>query len=145
MPLRPVDIELRVRYAETDQMGVVHHSVHFVWFEMGRTEYCRAAGFSYAEMEKSTGVFIVVAEARCRYRSPAAYDDRIQVRTWPTEIAPRVIRFEYEVRHLDSGRLVATGETFHVPVNSSGRPVPMPPAHLAQLQAFAGSDTPAGG
>ena len=55
MPPRPVDIELRVRYAETDQMGVVHHSVHLVWFEMGRTEYCRAAGFSYAEMEKSTG------------------------------------------------------------------------------------------
>ncbi len=145
MPSRPVDIELRVRYAETDQMGVVHHSVHFVWFEMGRTEYCRAAGFSYAEMEKSTGIFIVVAEAHCRYRSPASYDDRLQVRTWPAEISHRMIRFEYEIRHLDSGRLVATGETRHVPVNSGGRPVPMPPAHLAQLQAFAGADTPAGG
>jgi acyl-CoA thioester hydrolase len=145
MTTRPVDIELRVRYAETDQMGVVHHSVHLVWFEMGRTEYCRAAGFSYAEMEKSTRTYMVVAEVRCRYRSPAAYDDRIQVRTWVAAVSPRVIRFEYEIRHLDSGRLIATGETVHVPVNAQSRPVPLPPAYLTQLLDFAGDSVGTGG
>src|SRR5579863_2716707 len=72
---------LRVRYAETDQMGVVYHANYLIWFEIGRTDYCRKHGFAYREMEKQDGLYIMVAEARCRYKAPARYDDEILVRT----------------------------------------------------------------
>ena len=76
-----LETEIRVRYAETDKMGIVHHSNYYVWFELGRSEYCRKLGFSYLEMEEKEGAFMVVAESQCRYKSPAFYEDVLIIRT----------------------------------------------------------------
>lgn len=76
------EVRFRVRYAETDQMGVVYYANYLVWMEVGRVELCRACGFNYREMEEQAGVFLAVAEATCRYASPARYDDEVTVRTW---------------------------------------------------------------
>ena len=77
------DTTLRVRYAETDQMGIVYYANYFVWFEIGRTDVCRQHGFAYKDMEKEDGLYIMVAESRCRYKAPAHYDDEILLRTSP--------------------------------------------------------------
>ncbi|MFL6373974.1 MAG: acyl-CoA thioesterase [Pyrinomonadaceae bacterium] len=106
------ETEVRVRYAETDQMGIVHHSNYLIWFESGRSDLCRQKGFSYKQMEEENAL-LVVAEARVRYKSPAHYDDLLTIRTKVSEIRSRSIRFIYEVyRHSDS-TLLAEGETLH--------------------------------
>ena len=97
------ETEVRVRYAETDQMGIVHHSNYLVWFEAGRSDLCRQKGFSYKEMEEQGDSLLVVAETYCRYKSPAYYEDVLLIRTKVGEIRSRSIRFIYEV----SGRLTA--------------------------------------
>ena len=131
-----VDIDLRVRYAETDRKGVAHHSVHLVWFEMGRTEFCRAAGFSYADLERLENIYLVVAEARCRYKAPVTYDDPIRVRTRLDPVSARLLRFRYEVFHLGPDRLVAEGETTHVPVDRAGRRTTVPAPYATMLAAW---------
>jgi len=88
---------LQVRYAETDQMGVVYYANYMIWFEIGRTDFCRQHGFAYREMEQQGGLYIMVAEARCRYKAPARYDDEILVRTCLKAIRRRVLIFGYEV------------------------------------------------
>jgi len=108
------DTEVRVRYAETDQMGIVHHANYLVWFESARSEFCRAKGFSYKEMEEVDGSFIVVAESYCRYKSPAHYDDVLIVRTRVDEIRSRSMRFMYEVLRPADETLIAEGETLHL-------------------------------
>ena len=90
---------LRVRYAETDKMGIVYYANYLVWFEIGRTDYCRARGFSYRDMEQSEDAFLVVAEAYCRYKAPAYYDDELIVRTHITELRKRSLRFVRWPRH----------------------------------------------
>ena len=117
---------LRVRYAETDKMGVVYHANYLVWFEIGRTEYCRARGFSYRDMEESENAFLVVAESYCRYKAPAYYDDVLVVRTHVTELRRRSLRFGYEIIREADGVIIAEGETGHVVTDGTGRVRSMP-------------------
>jgi len=117
---------LRVRYAETDQMGVVYYANFFVWFELGRVELFRQLGFSYKEMEERDNSYIMVAEARCTYRRPARYDEMIRVRTRVAELRSRSIRFEYELVNDANSELLATGETSHVVCDRTGRPKVLP-------------------
>src|SRR5580658_4845472 len=91
-----VDTTLRVRYSETDQMGIVYHANYLVWMEVGRVEYCRASGISYRDMERD-GILLAVVEASCRYLSPALYDDEVTVRSWVTAAHPRMLHFAYEM------------------------------------------------
>ncbi len=127
-----VDIRVRVRYAETDQMGVVYYSNHFVWFELGRTEYFRKRGFVYKDLEEREGCYATVAEARCRYHAPARYDDLVTIRTWLKAARGRVIHFEYEVRG-ENGTRIATGETLHVITDRNGRPRSLPEKYVQGL------------
>ncbi len=117
---------IRVRYAETDQMGVVYYGNYFTWFEVGRVELCRHLGFEYKRMEAEDDSFIVVAEAQCRYKRPARFDDVLVIRTRVTESQRRTVRFSYEVLNKASGDLIATGETLHVICDHLGRPKSLP-------------------
>ena len=117
---------VRVRYAETDQMGFVYYANFFVWFEVGRVELLRQMGFHYKEMEKADDCHIVVAEAHCRYLRPARYDDLLRIRTRIAEARSRTIRFAYDVLHDATGERLATGETTHVVCNRRGRPKSLP-------------------
>jgi acyl-CoA thioester hydrolase len=126
---------VRVRYAETDQMGVVYHGNYFTWFEVGRVELCRQLGFEYKRMETEDDSFIVVAEARCRYKKPARFDDVLLIRTRVTQSQRRTLRFGYEIFHQDSGDLLATGETMHVICDSRGRPKSLPEKYRAYFPA----------
>jgi acyl-CoA thioester hydrolase len=117
---------VRVRYAETDQMGVAYHGNYFAWFEIGRVELCRHLGFEYKRMETEDDSFIVVAEAYCRYKRPARFDDILAIRTRLTESQRRTVRFGYEIVDQASGEMVATGETLHVICDSQGRPKSLP-------------------
>jgi acyl-CoA thioester hydrolase len=120
------ETSVRVRYAETDRMGVVYYANFFVWFEVGRVELCREMGFAYKQMELEDDSYIVVAEAHCRYHRPAYFDDELRIRTRVTEARSRTIRFGYEVRREASGELLATGETVHVICDAKGRPKALP-------------------
>ena len=114
-PDRPVaEARIRVRYAETDQMGVVYYANYLVWMEVARMEWCRAQGVDYGLMEREDGVALAVAEASCRYRSPARFDEEVAIRVWVEEANSRMVTFQYEMRVAEGGRLVATGETRHV-------------------------------
>ncbi len=115
------DLEVRVRYAETDQMGVAHHASYFVWFEAGRTEFIRERGRSYAQIEEE-GWRLVVVEAACRYRHPARYDDVLTVRTRLRALRAATFEFEYEVIRKTDGELLADGFTVHAAVDPTGRP-----------------------
>jgi acyl-CoA thioester hydrolase len=108
------ETEIRVRYAETDQMGIVHHANYLIWFEAGRSEFCRAKGFSYKDMEEEDDALLVVAESYCRYKAPALYEDVLLVRTKVGEMRSRSLRFIYEVVRPADGTLIAEGETLHL-------------------------------
>lgn len=125
-PMPWASTNLRVRYSETDQMGVVYHANYLVWFEIGRTDFCRQLGFVYREMEKEDGLYIMVAEVRCRYKAPARYDDEILVRTCLRSVRNRVLVFGYEVYRQPSEELLAEGETVHVVTDREGRPRALP-------------------
>lgn len=124
---------LRVRYSETDKMGVVYHANYLVWFEIGRTEFCRARGFSYREMEENENFFLVVAESYCRYKAPAYYDDELAVRTHITELRRRSLRFGYEIIRVADGTVIAEGETGHVVTDANGRVRSLPPGFAELL------------
>lgn len=126
---------LRVRYAETDKMGIVYYANYLVWFEIGRTEYCRARGFSYRDMEESDDAFLVVAESYCRYKAPAYYDDELLIRTHITELRKRSLRFGYEILRVSDGQIIAEGETGHVVSNSEGRVRSFPEGYAQRLLA----------
>jgi acyl-CoA thioester hydrolase len=126
---------VRVRYSETDKMGVVYHANYLVWFEIGRTEYCRARGFSYRDMEELDNAFLVVAESYCRYKSPAFYDDEIVVRTRVNEMRKRSLRFGYEIYRLEDGKVLAEGETTHVVTDGNNRVRSFPPEYGEMLLA----------
>ncbi len=134
-PGRRVESALRVRYAETDRMGIVYHANYLVWFEIGRTEYCRAAGLPYREMEER-GVLILVTGVECRYRRSARYDDAIVVRAWMPELAARGVTFEYEIADAQGG-ILADGLSRHVFAGPDGRPRRAPEAIVRQLAEFA--------
>jgi acyl-CoA thioester hydrolase len=126
-----VETQVRVRYAETDQMGIVHHANYLVWMEVGRVEYCRATGSRYRDLEIDDGILLTVAEASCRYASPAMFDDEVTVRTWIAEAHPRVLRFAYELVETASGRRLATGATKHVFCGTDRKPRKLPEKHRA--------------
>ncbi len=122
---------LRVRYAETDRMGVVYHANYLIWFEVGRTEWLRATGWSYREMEDEH-LTLPVIEAHCVYRQPARYDDELEIRTAATLVSPARIRFDYEVMRAGD-TLAASGYTVHATLDSHGRPRRVPPRVLEML------------
>lgn len=136
--MKTVETRLRVRYSETDRMGIVYHGHYIAWFEIGRTEYCRAAGVPYRALEDS-GLLILVTAVECKYRRSARYDDEVRVATSLSELASRGLAFAYEV--FDSGaRLLARGATRHVFADSAGKPVRAPAAVIETLSAFRASD-----
>ena len=120
------DTVIRVRYSETDKMGIVYYANYFVYFEIGRVEYMRERGVDYRRMELEDDTFIVVGEAKCRYQSPARYDDPLRIRTRVISARSRKIHFGYEVLHDVTGDLLATGETVHFVCNGKGRPKQLP-------------------
>jgi acyl-CoA thioester hydrolase len=120
------DHVVRVRYAETDNMGVVYYANYYIYFEIGRVEYMRNLGIDYRQMELQDNSFIVVVESRCRYLHPARYDDPLRIRTRVVSVRRRTIRFDYEILHNETGELLAAGETTHVVCDSNGRPKALP-------------------
>jgi acyl-CoA thioester hydrolase len=115
----------RVRYAETDQMGVVHHGVYAIWFEAGRTAFSRAVGFPYAEWER-LGVLLMVSDLSCRFRKAARYDEEVTVWVRVAEAARRRVVFSYRVTN-EAGELLAEGETRHLVVDkATGHPIVLP-------------------
>ena len=120
-----IDCEVRVRYAETDKMGVAYYANYLVWFEVGRAELCRRKGFSYAELE-ALGYLLVVTDVSCRYRSSARYDEEVVVRTRLKEINKRMITFGYQLLRKGSEDLIAEGETRHLSIGPGGKPKSLP-------------------
>lgn len=129
-----VTSEVRVRYKETDRMGVVYHSNFLVWFEVGRVEFLRALGSNYREMEEG-GVFFPVLEVSCKYHQPARFDDRIEIRTRAERIRWARLRFRYEVLRAEDGALLAEGWTMHAATDSGGTPHRLPEAVLDRIDA----------
>jgi acyl-CoA thioester hydrolase len=134
MSHRAHETTLRVRYAETDRMGVVYYANYQVWFEVGRNELMRAAGYPYTRLE-TAGVSLPITSGEYRLVAPARYDDEIRVVTRILEVKTRRVVFGYEVRRGDE--LLATGSTTHVPVAPDGRVVTLPPEARAALSSFA--------
>jgi len=125
------ETEIRVRYAETDKMGIVHHSNYLIWFEAGRSDLCRARGFSYKEMEEQDGCHIAVVDARCRYKAPARYDDEVIVRTQLKNLRESLVHFAYDLLRAGDGLLLAEGETTHVVIDREMRKTAIPGKYLA--------------
>jgi acyl-CoA thioester hydrolase len=117
---------VRVRYADTDRMGVVYYANYLVWFEVGRTEWLRETGWSYREMEQD-GVSLPVIEAHCEYRRPARYDDEVEIATRATLVTPVRIRFDYEVWRAGEDSPSSVGHTVHAALDPNGRPCRLPP------------------
>lgn len=126
---------IRVRYAETDQMGVVYHSNYFIWFEVGRVDLLRQLGFTYREMEQEDGCYIAVVDARCRFKAPARYDDEIVVRTHLKNVRESLIHFGYEAVREGDGTLLAEGETTHIVTDASMRKRELPSKYMAVFKA----------
>lgn len=122
---------IRVRYAETDAMGIVHHTAYIVWFEVGRSEWMRQRGSSYAAFEAS-GYLLPVSEVGARYLMPARYDEMVVIRTWVAELKSRKLRFNYEIVRQSNGELLVTGFTTHIVTDHSGR-VKTFPAEVRKL------------
>jgi acyl-CoA thioester hydrolase len=131
------DASVRVRYAETDQMGVVYHANYLIWFEVGRVELMRALGFEYKLMETEDDCFIVVAEASCRYLSPARYDELLRVRTRIAEAGNRIVRYSYQLLRDSDDQILATGATTHVICGKDGKPKQLPQKYQEKFRALA--------
>lgn len=117
--------ELRVRYAETDRMGVVYHANYLAWCEVGRTDFIRAGGMSYRAMEEA-GVALAVADATLRYHAPARYDDVVHVATTLTEVRSRTVTFEYLITRADDAARLVSATTRLVSVDAEGRTAALP-------------------
>jgi acyl-CoA thioester hydrolase len=131
------DALIRVRYAETDQMGVVYHANYLIWFEVGRVELMRALGFEYKRMETEDDCFIVVAGVSCRYLHPARYDELLRVRTRISEAGNRIVRYSYELLRDSDDRILATGATTHVICGRDGKPKQLPRKYRDKFRALA--------
>jgi acyl-CoA thioester hydrolase len=121
----PLEIQFRVRYAETDQMGVVYHANYLVWCEIGRTELIRSLGVSYADMERA-GVSLAVSELSMRYHSAARYDNMIRVETTLSDVRSRMMTFDYRCSNADTGQRFVTARTTLVSIDHAGRPMALP-------------------
>jgi acyl-CoA thioester hydrolase len=116
---------IRVRYAETDKMGVVYYANYLVWFEVGRTDWLRDTGSTYRSMEED-GIQLPVIEAHCEYRQGARYDDEVEIRTRAKKLSPVRVQFDYEAVRRADGVVLATGHTVHAAIDRAGRPMRMP-------------------
>jgi acyl-CoA thioester hydrolase len=125
--------EFRVRYSETDQMGVVYHTNYLVWCEIGRTDFIRASGLTYAELERR-GVLLAVAEATIRYHSAARYDDLIRVDTTLAAVRSRAVTFDYLITNAETGERLSSARTVLVSLDRDGRPTTLPDAFRQQLE-----------
>jgi acyl-CoA thioester hydrolase len=136
----PITTQVRVRYAETDQMGIVYYANFLVWFELGRVEVLRTVGYSYSELETKHGCILPVIEARCKYRSPAKYDDEVLIEAWPSLVRESVIKFAYRIlRKANAGgenTLLAEGETVHVVCDPQMQRKPLPDHDAEALKAL---------
>lgn len=128
------ETKLRVRYAETDKMGVVYHANFIVWFEVGRVEMLRALGLRYRDMEREDDVHIAVADVKVRFKSPARYDDEILLRTCLKNVRNSVLHFAYDVLRAEDGTLLAEGETTHICVNSKFEKTTLPEKYAAAFK-----------
>src|ERR1044071_418319 len=128
-----VETRIRVRYVETDQMGIVYYANYLIWMEVGRVEYCKARGFNYRDMERDDGAFLVVAEAECRYLAPAMFDDELTVETRVTELRARSVRFSYRILNPCTGQTLATGSTSHIICGKNRKPMRLPEKYRAYL------------
>jgi acyl-CoA thioester hydrolase len=120
------DVEFRVRYAETDQMGVVYHTNYLIWCEVGRTDFIRTRGMSYADIERA-GIGLAVSELSARFHGAARYDELIRVRTTLAEVRSRGITFDYLISRVNDGSKLVTARTALVSIDPNGRPVALPP------------------
>ena len=136
--LATCETRLRVRYAETDQMGVVYHANHFIWFELGRVELLRRLGFSYRDMEQNDACFIAVVDARCRYKAPVRYDDEVIVRTHLKNVRESLIHFGYELVRAGNGELLAQGETTHIVTDEKMKARVLPEKYLSAFREAVG-------
>jgi acyl-CoA thioester hydrolase len=127
------ETRFRVRYAETDQMGMVYYANYLIWMEVGRTDFCRECGFTYRDLEREEKTYLTVAEATCRYHSPARYDDEIVVETEMARAKSRIVEFSYRIK--SAGRLLAEGRTVHVVIGPDGKPRSMPQEYLERLKS----------
>lgn len=121
-----VETEITVRYAETDQMGIVYYANYLVWFEAGRNAWCQARGFRYSEMESLGKRYLIVAEASCRYKTAARFEDVLIVRTGLSRATDRIIEYSYQICNKRTGELLATGQTKHVVTDTNTRPSRLP-------------------
>jgi acyl-CoA thioester hydrolase len=136
--MSPAITRVRVRYSETDQMGVVYHANYLVWMEVARVDYCLQAGFRYRDLESDYGILLAVTEVGCRYLSPARYDDEIEIATVLTRAHHRAVTFHYEMRTVPAAgdgeaRRIATGHTNHIFLNREMRPSALPMQFRAML------------
>ena len=138
----PVTTQVRVRYAETDQMGIVYYANYLVWFEIGRVELLRSLGLAYSQLEKEHECILPVVEATCRYRSPAKYDDEILIETRPALLRGSVLKFAYQIfrKSLQEGKerklLLAEGETVHVVCDDQLNRKALPPRYVEALKVL---------
>jgi acyl-CoA thioester hydrolase len=124
---------LRVRYAETDQMGMVYYANYLIWMEVGRSDFCRECGFRYSDLEREEQAFLTVAEANCRYLAPARYDDEVLVETALTRLKNRIVEFTYRIK--SGSTLLAEGRTVHVVIGRDGKPRSMPDRYMELLKS----------
>ena len=141
MPVPVITHQVRVRYAETDQMGIVYYANYLVWFELGRVELLRSLGLAYSQLEKEHECILPVVEATCRYRSPARYDDEILIETRPALLRGSVIKFAYSIWRKTSHegeerKLLAEGETVHVVCDDQLNKKPLPEHYAEALRAL---------
>jgi acyl-CoA thioester hydrolase len=136
----PVITRQRVRYAETDQMGIVYYANYLVWFEIGRVELLRSLGLAYSQMEKDHKLILPVVEANCRYRAPARYDDEILIETRPALLRGSVLKFAYRILRdapeVEQRKLLAEGETIHVVCDENLKRMPLPEQYSRALKSL---------
>jgi acyl-CoA thioester hydrolase len=130
------EVRVRVRYAETDKMGVVYHANFFIWMEVGRVELMRSVGFEYKQMELEVDCHLPVVDARCRYKSPAYYDEEIVIRTELRNVHGSLIHFGYVILRQQDGTVLAEGETTHLVVNSRMEKRTLPEPYRAAFKAL---------
>ena len=131
------EVHVRVRYAETDKMGVVYHANFFVWMEVGRVELMRSLGFEYKQMELEDDCHLPVVDAGCRYKSPAYYDEQIVIKTELRNLRGSLIHFGYAITRQQDGTVLAEGETTHLVVNSKMEKRALPERYRAAFESLA--------
>jgi acyl-CoA thioester hydrolase len=137
------ETRFRARYSETDKMGVIYYANYLVWMEMGRTDYCKSVGFDYRDMELD-GANMAVAEATCRYITPARYDDAILVRTQVERLNRRLITFSYIISNEKTSTVLAEGRTVHIAMGMDGKSMSIPLRYLDLMKAAAANPSPGG-